>query len=203
MGSNFLKAIILGAILFLLYYLKIISGGWLLIGIVIYLLWISVTSENEQKDKLRKALDSISDDYDFTKYYGDKEQLIALDNKKKVIALKESQSSEISIYKYKDILKYEILKNNELISKKQGTVGRAVVGGLLLGPLGALVGGMSAGSKTEDKVKSIDLRIYVNDMDNPTHTINFYNSLKEPSLLIEHKVKELAQWQGMIEIILN
>ena len=52
--------------------------------------------------------------------------------------------------KTEDILDLGIVKVSEL--KKQSVVGRGVVGGLLFGPVGAVLGGMSATGK--QKIKS-------------------------------------------------
>lgn len=45
--------------------------------------------------------------------------------------------------KYEQIIGINVVSEKEIIEKGKSTVGRAVVGGVLLGPLGAIVGGMS------------------------------------------------------------
>lgn len=49
-----------------------------------------------------------------------------------------------------DILAFDIVKTSEL--EKQSVIGRGAVGGLLFGPVGAVLGGMSAAGK--QKIKS-------------------------------------------------
>lgn len=48
-----------------------------------------------------------------------------------------------------------ILTDREILEKQKSVVGRAVVGGLLLGPLGSIVGGMSGiGSKKKSTLRN-------------------------------------------------
>lgn len=49
------------------------------------------------------------------------------------------------IYKYSDIVDYELLEDGESITK--GGLGRAVVGGALFGGVGAVVGGVTGHKK--------------------------------------------------------
>ncbi|EPZ54444.1 hypothetical protein H477_3583 [[Clostridium] sordellii ATCC 9714] len=45
------------------------------------------------------------------------------------------------MYNYKDIIEFELLEDGESITK--GGLGRAVAGGVLLGGVGAIVGGVT------------------------------------------------------------
>lgn len=57
--------------------------------------------------------------------------------------------------KYEQITGVSVVSEKEVIEKSKSTVGRAVVGGVLLGPLGAIIGGMSGiGSKQQNKSRS-------------------------------------------------
>lgn len=56
--------------------------------------------------------------------------------------------------KYDQITAANVITEKEIIEKSKSTVGRAVAGGVLLGPLGAIVGGMSGiGNKVNSKLK--------------------------------------------------
>ena len=52
--------------------------------------------------------------------------------------------------KYNQIVTANVITEKEIIESDKSVIGRAVVGGVLLGPLGAIVGGMSGvGNKTK------------------------------------------------------
>jgi hypothetical protein len=71
----------------------------------------------------------------------------------------------------------EILKDGEVIYKKSAgrTIGGALVGGVLLGGVGAIIGGLSGGSKGREKINSAALKIYTNDIDNPSIQLNIFD----------------------------
>lgn len=45
--------------------------------------------------------------------------------------------------KYDQIIAANVISEKEIIEKSKNTVGRAIAGGVILGPLGAIIGGMS------------------------------------------------------------
>lgn len=56
--------------------------------------------------------------------------------------------------RYDQITAANCITEKEVLEKSKSTVGRAVVGGVLLGPLGAIVGGISGvGNKTKNNTK--------------------------------------------------
>lgn len=61
------------------------------------------------------------------------------------------------IFAYENLLSFELLENGQSITK--GGLGRAVAGGLLLGGVGAVVGGVTGGKKTKGICNSMKLRV--------------------------------------------
>lgn len=59
--------------------------------------------------------------------------------------------------KFEQITGVELIDDKEIIEKSKSVAGRAVLGGLVLGPLGAIVGGMSG---MGDK-KTTELKYYI------------------------------------------
>lgn len=58
------------------------------------------------------------------------------------------------------------IQPDEITEKDKSVIGRAVVGGLLLGPVGAIVGGMSGiGTKQKVKKGNVDLYLYIKTSD--------------------------------------
>lgn len=77
---------------------------------------------------------------------------LSLDDKEECLIMKARVFKDKPIVKlnYEQIVAAEVITENEIIESGKSTVGRALVGGVLLGPLGAIVGGMSGiGNKTK------------------------------------------------------
>jgi len=78
---------------------------------------------------------------------------------------------------FRDLLQSEVIEDGMTLTKTQrtGVVGRGILGGVLLGPLGALGGALTAGQKSTsvERVRKIDLRVLLATMSNPVYTINF------------------------------
>ena len=68
------------------------------------------------------------------------------------------------IYKYRDIIGYELIENNGSVTK--GGFGGAVVGGVLFGGFGAVTGSV-LGKKNQSMCNNMSVRITVNDSSNP------------------------------------
>lgn len=89
------------------------------------------------------------------------------------------------IFNYKDLLEYEVLEDGEALV--QGGLGRAVVGGLLFGAVGALVGGITGDRKTKKVIKSLKLKLIFNNTNNGTEYIDFIKSETKPNSF-SHKI---------------
>ena len=72
----------------------------------------------------------------------------------------EKNPSNPTLFTYDQIVDYELTEDGEAISK--GGLGRAVVGGLAFGGVGAIVGGVTGKKKTKTEVKSMKLRVSLN-----------------------------------------
>ena len=75
------------------------------------------------------------------------------------------------IFAYDNLLSFELLEDGQSIAK--GGLGRAVVGGLLFGGVGAIVGGVTGGKKTKGICNSMKLRISLKNAHTDIVYINF------------------------------
>jgi hypothetical protein len=102
---------------------------------------------------------------------------IALDEQSRRLCLiKEPHGcASVKVLPYRDVVESEVIENGVSVTKtsRSGQVGGALVGGLLLGGVGAVVGGLSAKKTTTNRVTSVDLRVVVNDTREPTYTMRF------------------------------
>lgn len=82
-------------------------------------------------------------------------------------------------YSFSDILQCEIIEDGRTTVKKStsGTIGRALLGGLLAGGVGAIIGGATSSSKVQEKINRISIRIIVNDPNHPSWEIFYLNSI--------------------------
>jgi len=113
------------------------------------------------------------------------------------------------IFNYQDILKSEIIKDGKSITSTSatGTVGRALLGGMLAGGAGAVVGGLSGEKETIDIQKSVDLQVVVNDSKKSTYRIRFgafegvTNNIN--SYTIEETDEIVHHWHNLLSHIIN
>ena len=77
---------------------------------------------------------------------------------------------------FKDLLEVEVLEDGQTRTKtrRSSAVGRGILGGLLLGPAGAIVGAISSSSTSTswDTIRRIDLRLLVAVPGDPVHMMN-------------------------------
>ena len=81
-------------------------------------------------------------------------------------------------YRYSDIVCFELIENGE--SVVSGGLGRALVGGALFGGVGAVVGGVTGGKKSASICKNMQIKVTVNNINNPVVYIMFYTDSADP-----------------------
>lgn len=125
---------------------------------------------------------------------------LAVDDVSKQWYLKTAKDFCPKIYKYSDLNEFEVYEDGESIAK--GRAGSALVGGLLFGVVGAVVGGSR--SKGNNNICSVlQLRIRVNDLQNPEKVINFISTkTKKDSVIYKtnfEKAKNIAATLSYIQ----
>lgn len=95
------------------------------------------------------------------------------------------------IYNFDDIIEYELLEDGDSITK--GGLGRAIVGGALLGGVGAVVGGVTGTRKTKAVINSLKIKITINQTSNPCVYVNLINSPTKSDSFIYKTVYSSAQ----------
>ena len=139
---------------------------------------------------------------DFTK-------AIVLDEINNKIHLFNINNYQCFSYDFKNIIKSEvIIDNNTVISTKRGTqiLGTAV-GGMIAGVPGMIIGALSSEKITSQKVKNIDLKLTLNDMNDPIFIINFLSPSNKgfikDSPQVKNALTSLDRWQGYFNVILK
>lgn len=92
-------------------------------------------------------------------------------------------------YNYNDLINYELMEGKTKIKSKSkkgiiSTVGRATVGGMIAGPAGLIVGGVTGKKKGKSLQKTnLNLRISVNDPKYPSQQIKCKNEKRASDLM--------------------
>ena len=159
-------------------------GSILLIFVVVFLLIFVVgivngktmrkenlEAEDIIKEKLRQQNFTIEKQVGMTaKLY--------VDNTQKLWAVSEwDNNSDVKIYKYSDLIDFELLEDDESLVK--GGFGKALIGGALGGTKGAVIG--SAGSRRiKQNATLLEIKIRTNDFEHPQYSIQFIKGFSAP-----------------------
>lgn len=125
---------------------------------------ISVVNAKNKRD----AADSASTEHEKHGFHATANvgEYLAIDDNRKEWTTKFCPA----VFKYDDIIDFELVKNGEVTSTKNG-LSRGVVGGLLFGVAGATVGVLTSNQKTV--VNSLSVNIYTRHPSQPRVTISF------------------------------
>ncbi len=104
------------------------------------------------------------------------------------------------IHSYDDVLDYELLEDGGSIAK--GGLGRAVVGNVLFGGVGAIVGGVTGTKKSKPTCTSLKVKITLNDMATPTEYINLITTeTKKSSSLYQVCEKQAQEIMAVFQVM--
>ena len=152
----------------------------ILLGAIVYGIYQGLSMRLTTKrntDIFRRVINSLENfTTDFSYIGKDGENALAIDLTNNKIALIEF--SEENVYNYKDLLEVEILEDGLSITKtaRGSQIAGALIGGLALGGVGAIIGGLSGSKHNIDKVSRLDLKLIVNNVETPLFLLNFLNT---------------------------
>lgn len=160
-----------------------------------------ITSKLEKLEfNVSKKVDIIVDTYNF--------KFIAIDEQKNKIVF--GDVNHASLYDYSEILESRIIEDGQEIitTSRSSQIGRAMVGGILAGGIGAIIGGGGATQTQTSEVKSISLRVVVNNISNPYFEINFLEDknntyVSRDSFKYREASRMANEWQNVISIIIK
>lgn len=120
----------------------------------------------------------------------------------------EKVKYDVKTFSYKDILESEVVIDGETVTKtsRKSQVGGAILGGILAGGVGAIIGGLSGKTSSKEKVKTIQLKIIINDTKNPLQIITFLN--EDTSIVRSNEKfikanKEVMHWHSLFKVVID
>lgn len=158
---------------------------------------------NDLREKINMQYSNSKEKENFntTKQIGDSFYLDATQNKFAIptgVTL-TGKVKGIDIYNCKDIIDFELIEDDNSISK--GGVGRALVGGVLFGGVGAIVGSSTAHKKKETCTK-LQIKITMNNIDNPVVYISLIDyEVKKNSLSYKINVSLAQEILSLLDVL--
>ncbi|TIX46100.1 MAG: hypothetical protein E5W81_00545 [Mesorhizobium sp.] len=138
---------------------------------------------------------------------------IALDLGREKIAIipnrltQRQHALEPLVYPFSDLIAVEVVRDGlSVVKTKRGSqLAGAAIGGVLLGPAGIIVGGLSGAKRQENKIEKLSLKLYTNHLVLPVQELVFCDLPRvgiDPKRA-EHVIGELDQWYGRLRAIVE
>jgi uncharacterized membrane protein YsdA (DUF1294 family) len=173
-------------------------------GVIIGFFLYGADKEREKENK--KKEETITEQLnELAKEYGDFKifkltTLILVVFEKGILMCFNRELSENELLKKAEVdltklLRYEIKENNTTYSK--GGITGAIIGGLLFGGSGAVVGAVTQ-QKSISQISTIDIFLYLDNFQNSTFNIEWYNRSKNEFLNME-----LREFIGTLDFIIS
>lgn len=108
-------------------------------------------------------------------------------------------------YSPSDILRAEVLRDDNVLYDTS-SIGRAALGGaLLLGPIGMLAG-LGAKAKSRKNIHELAIKLYIRDMERPFHKVTFLRAPK--GISPDHRfarsaARAVEEWNGRLLVLLG
>lgn len=181
-----------------------------IVAIFIMLGWNELGKRDERKLLINDKLKEIG--FKSSKFFIDERSnsAIAYDKDKNKFAVINTVNNILNVSQFdsSEILQSEIVEDNQSISKtsRSSQVGGALVGAALTGGVGAIIGGLSANRIEKKEVRSLYLKVIVNDIDEPVRTIKFLHRdspIEKKNPIYQHYFTEIDKWHNMIKVLIK
>lgn len=172
--------------------------GVIIIGAIIILVVLFRKTKNDQrKNNASVFVDGIKKKgYIISKCYSVSTKLIIVDEKNECFLFYDADLHNYTKLNFDNILGMKIIEDGQSTTG----VGRAVVGGVLFGDVGAVVGALTG----KPKIERLDLVIYKDNISKPEYTFNLINkTTKKNTDLYNESIKCARSVENTVRVILN
>ena len=133
---------------------------------------------------------------------------IAVDEVRQKLCVIRRESGQISerILFPVELVSVELFEDGNSVTKtlRSSQIGGALIGGIAMGGVGAIIGGLSGKTMTSNKIKRVDLRLVVDDTVSPLHDVTFMNVEGNKNGLIHtHAMSQARHWHGILEVLIK
>lgn len=207
---------------------------FLITGVIIVLMVTKTSYKNKGKQHRRIDIMNQNKIYDYLKEYelNDCKKFISKnfsngivldEHRNELLFITKKFTKKDGLYEFdfkkiktSDLLESEIVVDNQTLYKtvrSNQLVGMAV--GSLLGTAGMVIGGLSGSKIKHEKVKSVDLKLLVNNIEFPTYKISFLsnvdsitgqvnvNGFSKDSNEVRVALNHIEKWYGIIEVLIK
>lgn len=177
--------------------------------VIIGVIWMISYSKDkdiqERKQQIEEAFNKIREEgFNITEMIVSPEGKngVAIDQENKKIAFMEN---EMKIYDMKDIVSVEIEQDGETISRvsNKSLISRAIAGGLLAGPVGAVIGGATAKQKKGKEAEKIVLKFLVNEEKLSFKRVTIRDKHNQYTLKYQDALDQARIWETIITSMLK
>ncbi len=175
----------------------------IVLGIVFATLYGGPVIDGKAKES---ALRSIPGFNPTRAFVGLEDSSIAFDESTNTICCLTVRAGKLShrLVRGEQLLRAEIFEDRvSVIETSRGSqLKGALVGGLAFGAAGAMVGGLSGLTVTQRQISRIELRLTVDDAQNPLHDVVFCTGAGDPQttkILSDHA----REWLGIMDIMIH
>ena len=186
-------------------------GFWIAMAIIVVIVWAMYSSQ-KAKDTAQamrlKASQTLGEAPQFFWMEASRNLGLACDADLSRLCVLTNSGSTIAVRKVlaSQILAVEIVEDGETIvrTSRAGQAGGMAVGGLLLGGVGAVVGGLSASQRHQSKVNSIKLRLIVDDAAKPEIWVKFLDFSADRTGSLYRQFRQFADdWHARFKVMIE
>lgn len=132
--------------------------------------------------------------------------IIAVDesNRKLHIINSDITKQHNVVISFEDIYGCELIVDGEPVFKKSAmrTIGGALVGGAMLGGVGAVVGGLSGSYKQKTNVRKVELKIVVRSISASNYRFAFFAEGTNKTFL-SMRMQQAEDWKDIVSVIID
>jgi hypothetical protein len=166
-----------------------------------------VFGELHELDRINYKYDMFYSNLEFIEY-SDIKRIVLLINKelKQILYISYEDSLKKGYLDWSDILSVELMSKIKSVTNTStsSTVGRAVIGGLVSGGVGAIIGGATASSTSINVEDCYGIRINTRLLDMPYMELRLKDYMKDNDYVYKSKVeKEIRDIYSILSIIID